>query len=282
MKAPTAWAAVLCVLLLAGCERQADTDVPQVSVPGVESLPAKPQDTVAVVNGQPLTGALVELYAISRQQQHPAGKPPQPRELTDEVINLQLLSEQAVREQLDQQPDIATELYFQRINSLANAMMERWARQANVSDAQVEQRYRERYPNERLTEYRTRQILVDQQDQARDLIARLEQGAKFADLARQFSKGPAAAQGGALDWFKPGQVLPEFAAAVAELAPGQYTRSPVKTTYGWHVILLEQQRQVPAPSLEQAAPDIVRDLVTQHLEQRLDELRANAKIEYKR
>lgn len=276
------WAAAACAALLAACEYDTSADGPKVNIPGVESLPAKPQDVVAVVNGRPITGALVELYSVSRQQQHPTGKPPQPRELTDELIHLELLSEQAVREQLHQQPDIATELYFQRINLLANAMMERLARDANVSDAQVEQRYRQRYPEGNITEYRTRQILVDERERARDLVDQLRRGADFAELARKFSKGPAAAQGGALEWFRPEQVLPEFAEAVAALRPGEYTRSPVKTTYGWHVVLLEQRRRVPAPAIEEAAPDIVRALVTEHLERRLDELRAQAEIEYKR
>ena len=281
MKA-AALTAALCAVLLTGCERDGGSDGPQVNVPGIESLPAKPGDVVAEVNGQPITGALVELYSISRQQQHPTGKPPQPRELTDEVINLELLSEQAAREGLHQRSDIATELYFQRINLLANAMMERWARQANIGDAQVEQRYRERYPGGQITEYRTRQILVEDRASARNLIQQIVRGADFADLARQHSKGPAAAQGGALEWFRPDNVLPEFAAAVAALEPGQYTKTPVRTTYGWHVILLEEQRRVPAPTLDEAAPDIVRTLVTEHLEQRLDELRAKAEIQYRR
>ena len=280
--------AVVCIVAacsaLGACERfgTSSENGPAVNVPGIESLPAKPEDVVAKVNGRPLTGALMELYSASRRQQHPAGKPPQARELVDELINLELLSEQAVRDGLDRQPATATELYFQRINLLASAMMEKLARQANIRDAQVEQRYQERYPDGNITEYRTRQILVNDRATAEQLIAKLRAGSAFAELARAHSKGPAAAQGGALEWFRPTEVLPEFAAAVAKLQRGEYTRVPVHTTYGWHVILLEDRRQVQAPPLDQAAPDIVRELLTEHLERRLDELRANAEIEYQR
>lgn len=276
-------AAAACIAALTGgCDRFGDDEGAQVRVPGMESLPAEPEDVVATVNGRPVTGAMVELYSVSRRQQHPAGKQPQPRELTDELINLELLAEEAEKTGLARRADIATELYFQRANLLASAMMEQRARQADIRDAEVEQRYRQRYPEGRITEYRTRQILVNDRSTAERLIAQLRSGADFAQLAKAHSKGPAAAQGGALDWFQPSQVLPEFAGAVARLQQGEYTRSPVHTTYGWHIILLEDKRQVAAPPLDKIAPDIMRELITERLDKHLDELRANARIEYKR
>ena len=286
MKVTAAWiAAAVCAVGFTGCERlglNSDKQRAEFTMPGIESLPAKPEDVVASVNGRPITGSMVELYSVSRSQQHPAGKQPQPRELTNEVINLELLSEEAVRTGLDRRPDIATELYFQRANLLASAMMEEQARKASIADAEVEKRYRQRYPDGKITEYRTRQILMNDRGTAEQLIAKLRGGSPFPQLAQKHSKGPAASQGGALEWFQPNQVLPEFAAAVAKLRSGEFTRSPVRTTYGWHIILLEEVRQVAAPSLDQAAPDIVQELITEHLERHLDELRANAEIELKR
>lgn len=286
MKTTTAWmAAAVCAVTLTGCEwlgLDADEQRTEFTMPGIEALPAKPADVVAVVNGRPITGSMVELYSVSRSQQHPAGKQPQPRELTDELINLELLSEAAVRTGLDRRPDIATELYFQRANLLASAMIEEQARAANIAEAEIENLYRQRYPDGKITEYRTRQILVNDRGTAEQLIAKLRSGSSFAELAKNHSKGPAASRGGALDWFQPNQVLPEFAAAVAKLRTGEHTRSPVRTTYGWHVILLEDVRQVAAPSLDQAAADIVQELITERLERHLDELRANAEIELKR
>lgn len=285
MKRAAAWFAVAaCAAAMTGCDRPGAGSAarPEVKVPGIELLPAAPEDVVATVNSRPLTGAMLELYSVSRRQQHPMGKQPQPRELTNELINLELLAEEAARTGLDHRPDIATELYFQRANLLASAMMEERARQANIGDAEVEQRYQQRYSSGEITEYRTRQILVNDRSVAEQLIAKLRKGGSFPALAKEYSKGPAAAQGGALDWFRPNQVLPEFAAAVARLELGEYTRSPVHTTYGWHIVLLEDKHQVAAPSLEQAAPDIVRELITERLEKHLDELRANAEIEFKR
>lgn len=284
MKSFAVWLSAACAIaLLAGCERfGADRNEAQVNVPGIESLPAKPEDVVAVVNGRPITGAMIELYAISRQQQHPSGKTPQPRELTDEVINLELLAEQAEQEGLPQREEIATELYFQRANLLASAMMQEQARKAKIADGEVQHRYEQRYPNGEITEYRTRQILVNDRAEAQRLIGELRSGADFAQLAKARSKGPAAAHGGALEWFKPNDVLPEFATAVNKLQRGEYTRTPVHTTYGWHIILLEDKRQAPAPGLDQVAPQIVHELLTERVEKHIDELRAKAQIEYKR
>ncbi len=284
MKRAVWCAAMACAVAVSGCDRpdDANSDGPQVRVPGLESLPANAGDVIASVNGRPLTGALLELYSVSRSQQHPLGKQPRPRELTDELINLELLAEEAERVGIDRKPDVATELYFQRANLLASAMMEQRARNAGIGDAAVQQRYRKRYPDGKITEYRTRQILVNDRATAEAMIRDLRSGNSFAELAKSHSKGPAADQGGALDWFRPSEVLPEFAAAVANLKTGEFTKVPVHTTYGWHVILLEDKRSVAAPSLEQAAPDIVRELITERLDEHLDELRAQAKVEIKR
>ncbi len=284
MKRAVWCAAIACAVAVGGCDRPdtADANGPEVRVPGLESLPAKAGDVIATVNGRPLTGALLELYSVSRRQQHPLGKQPRPRELTDELINLQLLAEEAERARLDRKTDIATELYFQRANLLASAMMEQRAREAGIGDAAVQQRYRTLYPDGKITEYRTRQILVNDRTTAEAMIRDLRSGNSFTELAKAHSKGPAAARGGALDWFQPGQVLLEFAAAVADLKIGEFTKVPVHTTYGWHVILLEHKRTVAAPPLEQAAPDIVRELITERLDKHLDELRAQAKVEIKR
>lgn len=287
MRTAPAWFAVLvCAFALSGCEQNGSgsgqgNDEFRITVPGVESLPTNPEDVVATVNGRPLTGAMLELYAASRRQQHPTGKPPRPRELSEELVNLELLADEAQRTGVAGRPAIAAELYFQRANLLASAMMEELARNADLGDAQVERRYAQRYPDGKITEYRTRQILVNDRATAESLIAKLRSGSSFAELAKSHSKGPAAAQGGALEWFQPNAVLPEFADAVAGLNTGEFSKTPVRTTYGWHVILLEEQRQVEAPPIDRVAPEIVQELMTERLESHLEELRANAEVEIK-
>lgn len=281
------WLATLvCLGLSAGCDRVgndvADAQGPEVQVPGIESLPAKPGDIIATVNGRPLTEGMLDLYSTSRHQQHPLGGQPQRRELTNELINMELLAQEAAHDGLDRRADIATELYFQRANRLASAMMEQRAQDAGIDDAEVERRYRARYPDGKITEYRTRQILVNERHTAADLIRKLRAGGDFAQLAKQHSKGPAAAHGGALQWFQPSQVLAEFAAAVESLEVGEFTKTPVHTTYGWHIILLEDKREAAAPPLDQVAPGIVRELITGQLDHHLDELRAKANIKTER
>jgi len=263
---------------LAACDGGSEREL---RLPGAESVPARPADVIARVNGRPITGAMVDLYGDARRQQHPLGQPPGRDDLVQELINMELLAQAGERAGLLQDATLASALYVERANLLAAAMMERMGAEP-PSDAQVDARYRERYPDGRITEYRTRQILVSQEATARELIGQLEDGADFAALARERSRGPAASQGGALDWFRPGDVLPEFAAAVTSLEPGAFTRTPARTTYGWHVVLLEEVRRTTAPTPEEAAEQIRAELVTEALEQRLEELRAEAEIEFER
>ena len=270
-------AAAALAVVLTGCDSGGD---PELRLPGSEGIPAKPEQVVAAVNGRPITGAMVELYAEARSQQHPTGQPPQRDALVQELINMELLAQEGERAGLLDDAELASALYLQRANLLAAAMIERTGA-GGPSEAQVKARYDERYPDGEITEYRTRQILVPERKTAEDLIARLDAGADFAELAREHSRGPAAARGGALDWFRAADVLPEVAAAVAALKPGTYTAAPAQTTYGWHVLLLEDVRQVSAPALQETAPQIRAALVTEALEHHLEELRAKAEVEVK-
>jgi len=262
---------------LSGCEG-GDAEL---HLPGSEAIPAKPEDVVARVNGRPLTGAMVDLYAAARRQQHPLGQPPERDALIQELINMELLAQEGEQAGLLQNVELASALYLQRANLLAAAMIER-LQADGPQDSDVQARYAERYPDGRITEYRTRQILVAEEETARELIERLDNGADFAQLAREHSRGPAAAQGGALDWFRPADVLPEFAAAVTGLEPGTYSRTPTRTTYGWHVLLLEETRTVPAPSLAEAGEQIRQELMTEALERHLEALRAQAEVEVRK
>ena len=100
-------------------------------------------------------------------------------------------------------------------------------------------------------EYKASHILLETEDDAKAVIAELGKGANFSDLAKKKSVGPSATHGGDLGWFKPDEMVEPFARAVEELKNGEYTKTPVKSDFGWHVILREDSREVPPPSYEQ-------------------------------
>src|SRR5690348_16877791 len=113
-----------------------------------------------------------------------------------------------------------------------------------LSDAQLQAAYQEQVKSGAAHQYKARHILVASEDQAKDVIAKLGKGGNFAALAKQYSLDPGSkANGGELgDWFAGDSMVPEFSAALATLKKGEYTKQPVKTQYGWHVIQLEDEQ----------------------------------------
>jgi len=128
-------------------------------------------------------------------------------------------------------------------------------------------------------EQRARHILLKTEDEAKDVIAKLDGGADFADLAKELSTGPSGAQGGDLGYFTADQMVPEFSAAVSKLKVGEYTHTPTKTQFGWHVIKLEDRRQKPQPTFEEMAPQMRQDMAREVATKLFQDLRDKSEIE---
>jgi peptidyl-prolyl cis-trans isomerase C len=251
---------------------------PQTDDTGAPTQAPLTADTIAVVNGESVSNATYELYLKLRQQQHPLPRQPNRSDVTEELINLELLYQQAIKEDLQNVPEMVNQLEFQRKNILAGAIIEKLINGFSVTDHDIAEEYAKRYKIKERKEYKTRNILVKTEAEATAIVRELNQGTDFAKLARENSIGPAAATGGALEWFNPEDVLDEFADAVANLKKGEFTGKPVHTKYGWHVILLEEDRVVPAPTLEQVIDTIRNSLLNQRMEAYLQDLRAKANV----
>ena len=121
---------------------------------------------------------------------------------------------------------------------------------------------------------------MEQEDQAKGLIAELKKGVKFEELAQKNSRDEGTkARGGELDWQSPAALVKPFSDAMTRLDKGKITETPVKTQYGWHVILLEDVRPVKHPPLADVRAQIEQRLRQQKFEAHIRELRAKAKIE---
>ncbi len=125
-----------------------------------------------------------------------------------------------------------------------------------------------------------RHILLDSEARARDVIAALDAGADFADLARERSLGPTAEQGGDLDYFTRDNMIPGFAAAAFALEVGRYSPEPVQTEFGWHVIKVEDRRAEAAAAFEEMRDDLRESTIRELLDELLRTLRGRAEIEY--
>ena len=128
-------------------------------------------------------------------------------------------------------------------------------------------------------EYRARHILVESEAEAKAIIEQLKKGGKFEELAQK-SKDPGSAQnGGDLDWNGPDTFVKPFSEAMVRLEKGKYTETPVKSDFGWHVIRLDDVRDVKPPPLEQVGPQIKQELERRRIQKLQTDLKAKARIQ---
>jgi peptidyl-prolyl cis-trans isomerase C len=243
---------------------------------------AKPAEsnTVAKVNGVAVPRARQELLL---QQQAQRGMPDNDQSramVRDELINREVLAQEAQKSGVAKNAEVQTQMDMARQEILVSAYVRDWVRRNPVNDADVQKEYERAKSQAGDKEYKARHILVESEEQAKNLIAELKKGAKFDELATKNSKDPGSAQrGGDLDWNVPGTFDKQFADALAKLEKGKYTDAPVRTRYGYHVIQLDDVRQVKFPALTEVRQRIQQQLVQNKIDELVKSLRAKAKVE---
>jgi peptidyl-prolyl cis-trans isomerase C len=243
---------------------------------------AKPAATgpVATVNGTAIPRARLD-YLVRQQAQRGAPDNEQTRAaVRDELINRELVVQEAARAGTAKKGDVPMQLEMARQEVLVGAYLNDYLRTHPVSDADVQKEYDRARTQTGATEYRARHILVETEEEAKRLIAELKKGGKFEELARKSSKDEGTRErGGDLDWNVPAAFDKAFADAMVKLQKGQITTEPVQSRFGFHVIQLEDQRAVTFPPLAQVKPQIQQRLTRQKVETLLRDLRAKAKVE---
>jgi len=252
---------------------------------GLAPLAAQAQN-VAVVNGKPVPKARVDAIvsqvqkqATQRGQQLP---PDLDKLVRDKVVTDEILAQEAERRGLAASAEFKSQLEIARQSILIGLLSQDVEKKASVTDAEVQAEYDKFKAQSSGTEYKARHILVEKEDEAKALIGQLKAGASFADLAKKNSKDPGSApNGGDLDFASPSSYVPEFSQAMTALKKGEYTMVPVKTQFGYHIILLEDTRAAQFPPLADVKPQITQRLTQQKATAFRDELRAKAKTDYK-
>ncbi|MDH5619935.1 MAG: peptidylprolyl isomerase [Gammaproteobacteria bacterium] len=168
----------------------------------------------------------------------------------EELTDIYLLSDEPRAQALKESPRLKAQIELQTRAMLAQAVATDFITRNSATAEEMRALYDEQITLAPPTEYKARHILVETQSAATDLIAQLEGGADFAELATTNSTGPSGPSGGDLGWFSPDRMVPEFSTAVQALANGEFTKAPVQTQYGWHVILREDSRESPPPPFE--------------------------------
>ena len=242
---------------------------------------ADDNNVIATVNGTKITEGTFNRYA--EQRGAPPGTPTaqQRNALIEELINRELIYQNAVSIGVDKTPAIQEEVNYQRINIIASSMLNRSSDRFTVTEADMKKEFENRKAELGGKEFKARHILLKTEADAKAVIAELDKGADFATLAGKKSTGPTATNGGDLGWFQPAQMVTPFSEAAAKLEKGQYTKTPVKTQFGWHVILLEDTRAMNPPQYEDIKEQIRVGLQNKLIENYIGGLRKTAKIERK-
>jgi peptidyl-prolyl cis-trans isomerase C len=238
-------------------------------------------DIAATVNGTPISKDTVDRIASQRTAMGQPDSPETRKAIINQIATTMLVSQEAIKKNLDKTPEVADQIKLTEQSILANAFVQDYTKNNPVSDDMLKAEYDKVKAQMSGTEYKARHILVDKEALARDIIAKLKKNPKqFDSLAKQYSKDPGSkANGGELGWFDPRGMVPEFGAAVAKLEKGKFTIEPVKTQFGYHVILLEDTRTKEAPTFEQVKPQLAKQVQEQNLKKLIDDMMAKAKIE---
>jgi len=208
-----------------------------------------------------------------------AGTPEGRVSLLNQLVNMTILAKAARDEGLADDPQVAAALEVAEITTLAQAALRHAFATNPITEDEIQKAFERLYSNDPRNEYKARHILVDDEEKAKALIQELASGADFAELAREHSTGPSGAQGGELGWFEPDQMVAPFSAAVAELDKGAFTRQPVQTQFGWHVILLEDRREAPPVKLDDVRQEIVGQLQRERATAYMQQAREKVEVE---
>lgn len=266
-------------LLLAACTRPAGDADHSAGKPGTGEAAGAKSGTVATVNGQKLSQELFDVFsqAVTGGSQEPPTDE-QKSQMIDQLINMTLAAQAAEKEALAKDPKVKARMELIQTQVLAEAASEKYLSAHPSSDSELKAEY-DAQVAAMPKEYKARHILVDTKEKADEIIAKLEAGGDFAKLATAESKDSSSKNGGDLGWFSPQTMVKPFADAVEALQVGQYTKQPVQSEFGWHIILLEDVRSPEVPTFEQVKSQVEMFSQRKKLQAYIDELRKNAQIQ---
>ena len=236
--------------------------------------------TIAVVNGVAIPASRASVLLRERAAQGAPDNAAMHEAVREDLINREIIAQEAARVGYTKNPALQAELDLVRQTVIVQHYISDWLRKHPVTDAEIKQTYDEAKAQSGGMEYKVRHILLPTEDEAKDVIAALDKGAKFEDLAKKSKDEGTREHGGELGWMTPGRNLSEgFTEAMKSLGKGKYTEKPVRTRFGYHVIQVEDERPMTFPPLEEIKSRIEQQLSQRKLRVLIDGLRAKAKIQ---
>jgi peptidyl-prolyl cis-trans isomerase C len=268
---------VAVTLALAACSKPAATDK------AAEPAATPTQPPLVTVNGKAISNDLFEAYvkAVTQGKASSELSAEEREQVKEELVRMEVLAQQAEKDGLAKDPDVATRLDLTRLNLLQQAGAQKYLKERQPTEAEMRAEFETQLAATPLVEYHARHILVSSQETAQKIIDQLKAGGDFATLAKRFSGDKSTAQkGGDLGWFPPDAMgNKNFADAVGLLKNNEITSTPIQTQYGWHVLQLLGTRDRPPPSFEGVQDQLKRILLSKKYRAYSDELMKTAKID---
>ena len=244
---------------------------------GAQAADDKP---AALVNGVSIPQARVDLRVkVAVQQSQQPDSPDMRSKIREELVTLEIISQAAVKAGLDKQAETVQRLELTKQNILADAFVQDYVKAHPITNDMLKQEYETFKKRVGNTEYQLSHILVDTEDEAKKAEAELKKGAKFAKVAKSVSKDTGSKdKGGDLGWTIPAKFVQPFADAVLKMKKGEVS-APVQTQFGWHIIKLENTRDLKLPSFDEMKANLENNLQQQAVAKYIEELRSKAKVE---
>lgn len=233
---------------------------------------------IATVNGKSIPKNRADALVSAQTAQGQPDSEDLRKAVREELVRREILAQEAQKKGLDKKPEIQGQMELARQSVLIGAYMQEYVRSHPISDEAIKKEYDAIKAKLGDKEYSARHILVEKEAEATDIIAKLKKGEKFEDLAKQ-SKDPGSKdRGGDLGWAAPSSYVKPFSEALVKLEKGKYTETPVKSDFGYHVIMLDDTRELKLPSIDEAKPQLTQRLQQEMVEKHLLDLRSKAKV----
>jgi peptidyl-prolyl cis-trans isomerase C len=243
------------------------------------NTPVQAGDTAATVNGKPIKQSLFD-FIVKDATEHGQKVDDNVKDVViSKLISSELMIQEAQKAGIDKKPDYLAKEELGRRDLLVNMYIQDYMKKNPVSESETKSAYEKFKAELGDKEYNARHILVASEAEAKDVIAQLNKGGDFSKIAKEKSKDPGSKEkGGDLGWFSLSGMVKPFSDAVSKLQKGSVTSEPVQTQFGWHVIKLDDVRDMKAPPYDKVKDGLQKQLGQRQLEKMLTDLRAKATI----
>ncbi|MBT5229074.1 MAG: hypothetical protein HOM11_02240 [Methylococcales bacterium] len=233
---------------------------------------------LATVNNINITKQDYDQYVAQWQLQNKSRKDTKKEDLLAELIQIELIKQEAQKLNIDTDPDFARQLEMIKTRLYIREITRRAIEKLTISDEMIQKKYNQMLSSTDLSEYRINHILTESEQDAAAVITLLNEGKTFSDLAKQKSIDTSGQTGGALGWVSSAEMDASIINAVKPLKANEYTQVPVQTQFGWHVILLQEQRQKVPYTLSEVRGELIKIIKGEHFAHYIQALHDNSSV----